>query len=135
MIKKINNKGFTLVELLAVLVILSAIMGIAIPSITSSMERSKAKQNKSKYEMLESFAELYVTDHKNAVYNQLGDQSNCYINVAAEEYKKYLTDDSLKDVDGNEITGYIYFNKTSNTYTYYKEKTNPTDKSCITTQD
>ena len=39
-----NNKGFTLIELLAVLVILVVIMSIAIPSITSSVERSKAKQ-------------------------------------------------------------------------------------------
>ena len=39
--KKMNNKGFTLIELLAVLVILVVIMSIAIPSITSSVERSK----------------------------------------------------------------------------------------------
>ena len=43
--KKLNKRGFSLVELLAVLVILSAIMGIALPSITSSMERNKGKQD------------------------------------------------------------------------------------------
>ena len=46
MIKKKNNKkGFTLVELLAVIVILLAISVVAIPSISAGMERSKAKTN------------------------------------------------------------------------------------------
>lgn len=134
MIKKINNNGFTLVELLAVLVILSAIMGIAIPSITSSMERSKAKQNKSKYKMLESFAELYVTDHKNAVYKKLGENNTCYIDLSNEEYKKYLADDSLKDVDGNQISGFIIFDKTSNAYTY-KDNNKDVLIDCISTQN
>lgn len=44
--KKLNNKGFTLIELLAVLVILIAIMSIAIPSISSSLDRTKEKQMK-----------------------------------------------------------------------------------------
>ena len=43
--KKMNRKGFTLIELLAVLVILVVIMAIAIPSVTSSIERSKDKEN------------------------------------------------------------------------------------------
>ena len=42
--KRLNKKGFTLVELLVVIVILGVIMSIAIPSITSSIERSKDKQ-------------------------------------------------------------------------------------------
>ena len=42
--KKMNRKGFTLIELLAVLVILVVIMAIAIPSVTSSIERSKDKE-------------------------------------------------------------------------------------------
>ena len=66
-----NNKGFTLIELLAVLVILTAIMGIALPSITSSMERTKKAQDDKKKKMLESYAEIYVTDHKNAVYKSI----------------------------------------------------------------
>jgi len=41
---KLNNKGFTLVELLTVMVILVTILLIAIPSITSSLSRSEDKQ-------------------------------------------------------------------------------------------
>ena len=39
-----NKQGFTLVELLGVIVILSIIMLIAIPNITSTLERSKRDQ-------------------------------------------------------------------------------------------
>ena len=74
--KKLNNKGFTLVELLAVLVILVVIMSIAIPSISSSLERSKGKQEESKHKILESAAELYVTDHRNSIT-----KSSCVITL------------------------------------------------------
>lgn len=113
MIKKLNNKGFTLVELLAVLVILTAIMGIAIPSISSSLERSKDKQNESRYKILESAAELYVTDYKNTIYKQFGSDNTCYIEI--NELNNYLTADEMKDADGNEITGYIIFTRAHTT--------------------
>ncbi len=63
--KKMNNKGFTLIELLAVLVILVVIMSIAIPSITSSVERSKAKQREQVINIIISAGELYADKHKN----------------------------------------------------------------------
>lgn len=65
--KKLNKKGFTLVELLVVLVILVVIMSVAIPSVTSSIERSKQKQKDSKIELMESAAEIYVDKHKNSI--------------------------------------------------------------------
>ena len=116
--KSLNKKGFTLVELLAVLVILAAIMGIAIPSITSSMERTKEKQNEEKKNMLESFAELYVSDHKNAIYNNLGASTECHISISTLKSEGYLTSDADKDADGNTFNGYIIFTKTTNSYRY-----------------
>ena len=63
--KKLNNRGFTLIELLAVLVILVVIMSIAIPSITSSVERSKAKQREQVINIIKAQAELYADKNKN----------------------------------------------------------------------
>ena len=65
--KKINKKGFTLIELLVVIVILVVIMAVAIPSVTSSIERSKDKQKTQIIKLIESAGELYVDKHKNTV--------------------------------------------------------------------
>ena len=96
--KKLNNKGFTLVELLAVLVILVAIMSIAIPSISSSLERSKAKQEESRAKLLESAAELYVTDHRNSITN-----SSCVITLETLLNENYIDEDDATDSDGNPL--------------------------------
>ena len=122
---RLDNKGFTLVELLAVLVILVAIMGIAIPSISSSLERTKDKQNDARLEIIKSAAEMYVTDHKNAVYGNLDEQGKCYFNInddsnddSNDYLSYYLSKDERKDVDGNPFKGYVNFDKQANSYTY-----------------
>lgn len=119
--KKLNNKGFTLVELLAVLVILIAIMGIAIPTISSSLERTKAKQNEAKYKILESAAELVLTDNKNTIYKKLdeGADSACYFEL--NNLSDYLSSDDMKDADGKPLNGYIIFTKPNN-YEYKDNK-------------
>lgn len=121
MSKKLNKKGFTLIELLAALVILTAIMGIAIPSISSSLERTKVKQNKTKEKILETAAELYVTDHKNSIYNFLASEEadECYISV-----------NNLDTLEENkELGGMVIFNKKNNSFTF----ANTTDMSeCVT---
>ena len=53
--------------LLVVIVILGVIMSIAIPSITSSIERSKDKQKEQIIKLIVSAGELYVDKHKNTV--------------------------------------------------------------------
>lgn len=113
----INNKGFTLIELLAALVILTAIMSIAIPSISSSLERTKGKQDETKQKILESSAELYVTDHKNAIYQNLKNnrKTSCYITLDLLD----TLEENKKDSDGNDLGGVIVFSRNDNTYTYY----------------
>lgn len=110
---KLDNRGFTLVEVLAVLVILIAIMSIAIPSISSSLERNKDKQDENKKKVLESAAELYVTDHKNSF---TGDGLIC-IGTLKEE--GYVTDNELKKSSGNvSFDGCIIYTKIDNSYSY-----------------
>lgn len=113
----INNKGFTLIELLAALVILTAIMSIAIPSISSSLERTKGKQDEAKQKILESSAELYVTDHKNAIYQNLKNnrKTSCYITLDLLD----TLEENKQDSDGNDLVGVIVFSRNDNTYTYY----------------
>lgn len=114
--KRKNQKGFTLIELLAALVILTAIMGIAIPSITSSLERTKIKQDKTKYKILETAAELYVTDHKNAIYNKLNSASSCYISLNLLD----TLDENKQNSNGEDFNGVIVFTK-PNQYEYKED--------------
>ena len=44
--KKLNRKGYTLIELLAVIVILAVVLVVTIPSVISSMNTAKGKQLK-----------------------------------------------------------------------------------------
>ena len=55
--KKLNKKGFTLVELLAVIVILAIIMVITIPTVLGSMGTAKASAFESAVATIEEYAE------------------------------------------------------------------------------
>ena len=65
-----NNKGFTLIELLAVIVIMILISTIAVSSISSAIDRNKAKQDETKKKMIISTGELYYEEHKNTCPNK-----------------------------------------------------------------
>lgn len=114
--RKLNNKGFTLVELLAVLAILIAIMSIAIPVISSSLERTKDKQDESRERVIESAAELYVADHKNAIYSKLDANGKNCINIDIDLIN-YLTEEEKMDSDNKPKEGYVIFTRPS-TYNY-----------------
>ncbi len=109
---KLNNKGFTLVELLAVVVILIAISAIAIPAISSSMDRTKDKQYKAKVKLVESAAKLYVSDHKNAV-----GYSDCNILVSTLVNEDYIDED--EDIPGNTC---VWYSEYENKYEYMSRK-------------
>lgn len=111
--RKINNKGFTLVELLAVLVIMIAIASIAIPTINSSLERSKNNQNQKRIKILESAAELYVSEHKNTF-------DGVCIALSLLKNEGYVDEEALNDADGKKFVGYISVTE-SGSYTFVKD--------------
>ena len=59
-----NKNGFTLVELILVVVIIGIISAITIPSIMDALSESKATGGESVEKLLETNLELYNTDHK-----------------------------------------------------------------------
>jgi len=117
--KKLNNKGFTLVEMLAVLVILIAIMGVSIPSISSSLEKTKEQERMSKEEGLQIQAEVFVTDYKLAVYQTLSDEGvdSCAVLVSQLKEMGYVALDELKNDDGTSLGGCVIFTRPG-IYTY-----------------
>ena len=107
---KLNKKGFTLVELLAVVVILLAISVIAVSSISAAIERNKVKQNESKIEIIISYAKLYYDEHKNS----LGVSGSITLQKLVDE--EYMTDEERKDADGDYFTGVICYSSGSFVY-------------------
>ena len=61
---KINNKGFTLVELLAVMVILISISLVAVGGITSSLTKRENKELEEQKELAISAAKIYFSLEK-----------------------------------------------------------------------
>lgn len=63
-LKKIWNKedGFTLVELLAVIVILGVILAIAIPGIGNIVDNARTNTEKQQQELVVDAAKMYVLD-------------------------------------------------------------------------
>ncbi len=110
---KLNNKGFTLVELLAVLVILVAISAVAIPAISSSMDRNKEKQYKAKVNLVVIAAELFVSDHIDGwfIFNDF-----CYVSVSDLIKYDYIEED-------DDISKYscVKYTPSENSYKFVKE--------------
>ena len=63
-----NKKGFTLVELILVVVIIGIISAITIPNIMEALDESKAEGGESIEKMLEQNLELYNTDSENDIW-------------------------------------------------------------------
>jgi len=69
-----NKKGFTLVELLAVITILSILMLVAIPSINTVGAKAKQRMLNTKIELAERSLILWAQDNKKCF---LGSGSDC----------------------------------------------------------
>jgi prepilin-type N-terminal cleavage/methylation domain-containing protein len=65
-----GNKGFTIVELLAVLVILGVIAGIAVPKVSQTIQNSKVKACEANLDLITQAIERYGMDHIDATTGQ-----------------------------------------------------------------
>ena len=112
------KRGFTLVELLAVLILLGVVSLIAIPSIGKILNRSREKARESTKNELIKAAKNYYADN----IRELPDAgSHKCLSVSEIEESGYISNDDIVDPTTEEkLTGYvkIYFDNTYNQYTY-----------------
>lgn len=109
--KKLNRKGFTLVELLAIIVILAVILVVAIPPILDAMDNSKKKS-------LENSAKSVASGWSNNIAAALldssgltSDQTALYLNwgggtTGSDGYKCLTTTDAA--VLGMDTKQYVF---------------------------
>jgi prepilin-type N-terminal cleavage/methylation domain-containing protein len=73
-----NKRGFTLVELLGVIVILAILATVAVPSTMSISKKLKVKLYCSKIDFIENAAELYGEDHRDNFTNTINVDEKTY---------------------------------------------------------
>ena len=86
------KKGFTLVELLAVLVVIGLVAGITIPVVDKIMVSGRKKAHDEQVKMVEKRAEDYVNTH----ISILGDE-DLYVSVTTLIDNGYFDQDELID--------------------------------------
>ena len=86
-----NKKGFTLVEILAVIVLLSLLVTLAIPGISKLSTNMKKRSLNKKIELIEQGAILWGQNNKSL----LNSISNCEV---GEDKKYYCYEATLKDL-------------------------------------
>ncbi|MER1999336.1 MAG: prepilin-type N-terminal cleavage/methylation domain-containing protein [Lysinibacillus sp.] len=97
-----NEKGLTLIELLAVIVILAIIAAIAIPAIGNIIANSRAKAVISDAQNAMSAANIYFTDEPNATnFNNVATTDTPPVAaMSADDFKAYLdSSGKLKNVN------------------------------------
>lgn len=116
---RLNNKGFTLVEVLAVIVILVIIVSIAIPNISASLDRQSCTVTKNKADLIASAAQFYVSDNRAAINSKLNSiNTKCKIPTDKLTTGGYITQDDLKDGNNETFSGSVVYDKNGEKYTF-----------------
>lgn len=118
--KKINRKGFTLIELIAVIVILSIILIVAVPNLIETYKQSKLKSEgmfvKQLTKSIESYVSLYgsemsFTEESGTYYKQKTIKAKESCQVDRNEVKVYKSETTIQDIiDSNIIEESEYRN-------------------------
>lgn len=99
-----NNKGFTLIELIATIALLAVISIISFVSINSVVEKNKISNCETLVSNIEIAAKEYISDNR---YNI--ERKNLRINISILINGNYLSGDVIDPFTDKRIgTGYIY---------------------------
>ncbi len=101
-----RKKGFTLVELLVVIVILGIITGISIPLIRSLTEKNRQREYTTYLNTLKQSAKLYVNSYEEDLFGH--EKSGCaIIRYSQLEEKKLIKDIAVRDVSCDSEDTYV----------------------------
>ena len=89
--QRINNKGFSMVEVLAVVVILGVISSIGIVAVSKLVESSRNNYYLTQQKQMVLATQAYVNDNRNLLPKQIGSITSIRLQDLVN--KKYLTDE------------------------------------------
>ena len=117
-----NNKGFTLVEILAVVVILGMVMAIAIPNVSKLIKINEGNNYEQLKSTIMSAAKMYISDHKYEIVVN-GSCSNPSDKISISKINTYDVIDDKLVISELVDDGNIKTDKVGNIiYPYDKEK-------------
>ena len=107
-----KNKAFTLVELMAIIIIIGVIATIAVPNVTNAIKISKQKSCEKQKEMIIDAAKRWATDNR---------ISNSNVSIETLKTEGYIKNEDIKNpLTKKNMTGEINitYNSTYNQYIY-----------------
>lgn len=121
--RKKNKKGFTFIELLSAIVVLSVLMTVGVVAVTHFLESSREKYYKAQEDLITLAGKQYFTDYRSKLPKEVGAKSSVTLDTLYA--KKYL--DRVKDYSGkmceatnNDTVNRVYAIKVaSGKYQYY----------------
>ena len=121
--RKKNKRGFTFIELLSAIVILSVLMTVGVVTVTRFLESSKEKYYRSQEDLITLAGKQYFTDYRSQLPKEVGTKNSVTLETLYAQ--KYL--DRVKDYNGKVCEGTsddtvnrVYAMKTaSGKYQYY----------------
>lgn len=90
------KKGFTLIELICVIVLLGIIAMIAIPTINTAINNSKEKAYNEQIALIEDTAKTYTSKHSLKLPNQTNGSKLC-VSVAEMQKDGLLTSEAIQN--------------------------------------
>lgn len=106
------KKGFTLIEVLAVIALMGIIMLIVVPSVTKVMQNSKQKLNESQEKIIIESAKMAVAESASFIYKN-DNYSSIFISDLIDN--GYLTDTEIKNlVTDKDLVECAYVKMTEN---------------------
>lgn len=97
-----NKKGYTLIELLAVIILLSLIILISEPSLTKIIKRTQTNYDYTLKVLIENAAKIYVNNNKEEIDDKLSNNDKYCLPIAKLSAYDYL-DKNLESLDNSNI--------------------------------
>lgn len=127
LVRRLNNKGLTLIELIAAIAVMLIILLISVPSLSAIIERNKGVQDKKNIEILNSAVELYLDMYKAKFPTNIEegiDKYNDFIIGACQIPISELKNKDLLESDFLDNSYYIYYDTHNKQYTYTTTNSN-----------
>lgn len=112
-----NNRGLTLIELLAVLVVLSMIIMIVTPTVTRNLKKSSIELCYHQLDSLVDASKNWLTDQMNNNYDALFDENSQFITQSVTG-ETLLEEGYVNDIDDKYKVVQIEITKEGDNYYY-----------------